>query len=94
MLSSLFSVYVFIIFRFLKYIHYNVITLLQVDNKLELTNQFLLEVSQKMLQNDGYNFAEPLSSNSSEINNDWTIENKLRIANFEKGGYASNLECR
>uniref|UniRef100_V5I8G3 Aminopeptidase N n=1 Tax=Anoplophora glabripennis TaxID=217634 RepID=V5I8G3_ANOGL len=57
----------------------------EVDSEMELTNQFLLEVSQKMLQNDGHSFAQPLSSNKSKVNSDWEIENKLNTVNVEKG---------
>lgn len=56
-----------------------------MDDELELTNQFLLEVTQKMFRDDAYSFAQPLSSKESNVDNEWAIENKLNTATSEKG---------
>lgn len=52
---------------------------------MELENQFLLEVTQKMLKYDAYSFAQPLSSKESDVNDEWTVESELDTAISSKG---------
>ncbi|KAJ8921492.1 hypothetical protein NQ315_003110 [Exocentrus adspersus] len=66
----------------------------EIDDSLDLKIQFLLEVTQKALQNDAYPFALALSSHDYSIKDDWSVEQQLYSGGSEKGAsilYMINL---